>query len=317
MNNDKNVTINGHLYDKATGLPVPIESAQPHSANDTNNVNSVTQDPIKIQPTKIIKNITNRKMLSRKTGRQMDIARSKSISHFAPQTIEPTDKSIKLPPKQRKTMDVGPVKHPIAANVEKIRSVVKKMTVKPVENKTAKILKQEAIDEAMRKIPKKVNPKKNFFKRNKKFINIFSISLALLIIGGYITYLNMPSISVKVASIQSGINATYPGYKPDGYSIDGPVSYSGSEVTINFHANTGDSKFTIKQSKSSWDSSAVKIQVNKESNNEASEAKEGGLTIYTYNNNSNAAWVNGGILYTITGDAKLSGEQIRHIATSL
>jgi hypothetical protein len=127
----------------------------------------------------------------------------------------------------------------------------------------------------------------------------------------------MPNISVKIASAQAGIKATYPEYHPDGYNMDGSVSYADNQVTINFRANTGNSKFAIKQSKSSWDSSAVKMQINKESNNQTNETKEGGLTIYTYNDNSNAAWVNGGILYTITGDAKLSGEQIRHIATSL
>jgi hypothetical protein len=42
---------------------------------------------------------------------------------------------------------------------------------------------------------------------------------------------------------------------------------------------------------------------------------ERGLTIYTYN--SNAAWVNNGVLYTIDGDAPLSSDQIRRIATSL
>jgi len=43
--------------------------------------------------------------------------------------------------------------------------------------------------------------------------------------------------------------------------------------------------------------------------------KERGLTIYTYD--STAVWVSGGILYRIDSKAPLSGDQIRHIATSL
>lgn len=40
-----------------------------------------------------------------------------------------------------------------------------------------------------------------------------------------------------------------------------------------------------------------------------------GLTIYS--SGKNAVWVNGGILYQITGSANLSNEQIQKIATSL
>ena len=42
---------------------------------------------------------------------------------------------------------------------------------------------------------------------------------------------------------------------------------------------------------------------------------DAGLTIYTYG--TDAAWVNGGVLYTVEGSANLSNEQIRRIATSL
>ena len=40
-----------------------------------------------------------------------------------------------------------------------------------------------------------------------------------------------------------------------------------------------------------------------------------GLTIYTYG--PNAAWVNDGILYTVSGDARLSTDQIERIAISM
>ena len=186
----------------------------------------------------------------------------------------------------------------------------------PSLEKSAKVIKQEAITKALNKSSTPVNPKNCFIRRNRKYINIFSVSIVILLLVGYFVYLNMPSISVRVASIQAGIHATYPEYHPDGYSVDGPVSYSNNEVTINFHANTGSSSFMIEQSESSWDSSALKIQVDKDSNNETSESQEGGLTIYSYGDNTKAAWVNGGILYTIIGDAKLSGDQIRRIATS-
>lgn len=303
MKNDNTVTINGQKYDSTTGLPVEELTSQPKNAkNSIRSVRSLTQ-----------KTVGNIRSPIRKIGRSMDIARSKSISHFAPHVVSP----VKKPTSAKQRIDVKPIKHPMAARVEKMRLLAKNSPTNSAVGKPAKVIKQEAIDEALEKSSMIPNAKIGFIRRHAKFINIFSIGVILLIIAGYLVYLNMPSISVRIASAQAGINATYPEYSPDGYSINGPVLYSDGEVVINFRANTGNSKFVIKQSKSSWDSSAVKIQVDKDSNNETVESKEGGLTIYTYNNGSNAAWVNGGILYAITGNAKLSGEQIRHIATSL
>ena len=138
----------------------------------------------------------------------------------------------------------------------------------------------------------------------------------MVLVGGYLTYMNLPVLSVKIAATQAGINATYPDYRPDGYKIDGPVSFTSGQVTINFVANTGTSRFSIKQSKSTWDSSAVLDNVVRPAVGEKYITnQEQGLTIYTYN--GNATWVNGGILYNIQGDAPLSGDQLRHIATSL
>ena len=95
------------------------------------------------------------------------------------------------------------------------------------------------------------------------------------------------------------------------------MTFSDGEVIINFAANTGSTKFTITQKKSLLDSSAVLNDiVRKEVGGQYNTSQAGGLTVYTFNG-GNAAWVNAGILYTIKGDAPLSGEQIRRIATSL
>lgn len=243
-------------------------------------------------------------MLARKVGKSMDIARHKSISHFTSHPV--------AVPTRNKQPDIGPIRHPMAIKADKI--FARKNDISRPIPKTSKTIKEEAIADALSK-PFKQQDKISFLKKNSKFINIFSVSIALLLIIGCFVYLNMPIISVKVASAQAGINASYPEYHPDGYQINGPVTFSDGEITINFKAITGDSKFVIRQSKSSWDSSAVKNKVDKDSNSEFITTEEKGLTIYTYN--GNAAWVNGGILYSINGNAPLSGDQIRRIATSL
>ena len=241
MKNDKIVTINGQKYDSLTGMPVKQPASNPEITNTVKTNQLQTHHAIKL-----------RSNIVKKTGHRMDITRSKKVSHFAPH-------SVKTPTK--------PSNQPIEPKAEKLNDHKIKPAPKPAVHKSAKTIKQEAIAEALSKTPKKSIPKNNFFKRHSKFINIFSIGVVLLIIIGYFTYLNMPSISVRIASAQAGINATYPEYHPDGYSISGPVAYTADEVTINFHANTGSSKFVIKQSKSTWDSSALKIQVDKNSKN--------------------------------------------------
>lgn len=126
----------------------------------------------------------------------------------------------------------------------------------------------------------------------------------------------MPSLSVRVAAAQAGVNASYPSYHPDGYSLNGPVAYSQGEVNMKFASTTGPQNFTIGQSKSNWDSTALlQDYVKQHAGDNYITYDDHGLTIYTYE--SNAAWVNDGILYTITGDAPLSSDQIRQIAASM
>jgi hypothetical protein len=135
-------------------------------------------------------------------------------------------------------------------------------------------------------------------------------------LGGYFTYLNMPNLSVRVAATQAGINATYPDYQPDGYRLDGAIAAQEGKVQMKFASNSGPQNYVITQEKSTWDSSAVVDNLVKPASNDSYvTTNERGLTIYTFD--GNAAWVNGGILYTVGGDAPLSSEQIRRIATSL
>lgn len=185
--------------------------------------------------------------------------------------------------------------------------------------KPATVLKNEAIHEAM---AKEINSNKSKTRRTKqrksnafsRFMTIASASLAIILLAGYFTYLNMPNISIKMAAVQSGVNAKFPGYRPDGYALRGPITFTNGEVNMQFaYANT-DRDFTIKQEKSNWNSTAVKEYVDTKSPDSTTTIVNG-LTIYTYG--SNAAWVNGGVLYTLEGNAPLSSDQIQRIATSM
>lgn len=85
---------------------------------------------------------------------------------------------------------------------------------------------------------------------------------------------------------------------------------------MKFAANAAPQSFTLTQSRSDWDSSAVLANYVLPilGRNFATTASRG-LTIYSTNNA--AAWVNGGVLYTIKGNATLSSDQVQRIAMSL
>lgn len=326
METKKTVKINGRAYDARTGLPVtdakPLKSATAevkktvpatgiHAAPQKSQAlrRRSTKKPIQKAPEKAVQKTVAEP--ARAVHRSMDIARSKSISRFAPHpTAAPTKAHT------AHTEDIGPVLHPSVVKAHAAQ-VAKKTPVVVAPVKTSKTIKDEAITEALSDKPIAKKKKKSFLKRHKKHVNIFTVIIFVILVGGYITYANLPNLSTHIAAAQAGIHATYPEYHPDGYSVSGPVSYSNGTVTIHFAANSGSGKFVITQTKSSWDSSALQNDVNVKSDGQFITTEQQGLTIYTYG--SNASWVNGGILYTIksSGNTLLSGDQIRQIAVSM
>ncbi len=213
------------------------------------------------------------------------------------------------------TSDLAPQVHPAAhkahqAQLQKAAAATAQRAPKP-----AATIKDEAIESALSQAVRNHKDHKKPKKRTSGFVSIGASTLALLLLGGYFTYINMPNLSVRVAAAQAGFEASYPDYRPDGYRLNGPIAAENGKVSMKFASNSGPQQFGIKQEKSNWDSMAVREYVAKTSDNNAITTTVDGLTIYIYG--SNAAWVNGGVLYTVDGDAPLSGEQIRRIATSM
>ena len=315
MPNNKTVTINGRIYDAVTGLPVdasPKAGPKPVSpALVKKRAAEVTSASVHAQPQR--SQTLHRRAIKKpavvtkrpQAGRHMDIARNSNVAKFAPHPIA------KAAPKPA-APDLAPKAHPVAARAHSRTAAAKPVVAAPL---TSKQVKDEAIAKAIAK--PSVKPTKKSFKAHfSRRFTIITAIFAVLIIGAYLTYSNMPSLSVGFAAAQAGIKATYPEYKPDGYRLSQPVTFSDGEVTLNFVANTGTGEYTVVQTRSSWDSSAVLDNVvKKAAGDNYVTTQERGLTIYSYD--SNATWVNGGILYTIHANAPLSGEQIRHIATSL
>lgn len=319
MQANKTVIINGRPYDAVTGLPLkklamndekpvtPVAVRKHVAKGAASDIHSQPQRSQTLHRRATKKPTATISTKRPQPGRSMDIARSAQVARFAAHPIPRQPASVTAA-----TPDVAPKAHPVAAKAHARLS--KPVASAPVK-KTSKQVKDEAIKKAIASTTKN-SPKKKFAFRLSRRFSIITAIFGVLIIGAYLTWANIPGISVGFASSQAGITATYPQYKPDGYRLKQPVTYSEGIVTLNFASNSDSSEYSVVQARSSWDSSAVLENVVKKATGENYiTTQESGLTIYSYEDN--AAWVNGGLLYTIESNAPLSGEQIRRIATSL
>ncbi len=307
--NKQTVTIKGRVYDVHTGRPVVVTTVHtPETPHPSHTVHQVTQKSRTLNRRTVKKSVNGIASHTKPAYRQ-DIAKSKVVTKFAP---HPSGALVE------EAQNTPHTAHPLAQKANQKVASIKATKGAPAAPKPAQVIKQEAVSASLASAPSHSAATQQFkpTRRLPRFMSITSASLALLLLAGYFTYINMPNLSVRVAAAQAGVNASYPSYHPDGYSLNGPVAYSQGRVDIKFASTTGPQNFTVSQSKSGWDSSALLDNyIKNRAGDNYITYDDHGLTIYTYG--SNAAWVNGGILYTITGTAPLSSDQIRHIATSM
>lgn len=312
------IIINGQVYDPVTGLPV-----QEQPTSSTSSVAQTSHAHHHTPATHLHTAPQRSTTLHRKSTKKPTLQRTLIQHHQQPKRIDGVSRHpqvrkfnshpVATATSRRVTDIAAPVTHPHVAKAHAKSAAKAQPLTQHLQN--AHDIKEQAVKAAVAQTHKKP-PLRHRLHARQRTVAVLSAVFALVLLGGYFTYLNMPSLSVRVAAAQAGINANYPNYHPDGYSLAGPVSYSDGRVSMNFKANGGDQQFVVNQSKSGWNSEAVLDNyVTPRAGTSYIPYAERGLTIYTYDNN--AAWVNGGILYTIEGNAPLSSEQIRRIATSL
>ena len=194
-----------------------------------------------------------------------------------------------------------------------------------VSGMTAKQMKDQAIQKALAAASQTNDSDKKSSKHQKigkvhfgwgRVLLAFTCAAVAVVAIVYFVNLNMPDISLRVAAMNTGIEATYPSYVPRDFALTDITSENG-KVTLNFKNNATEQKFTLVEEKSSWDSNALLSNyVKAEFSENFATIREQGLTIYV--DGSNAAWVNGGAVYKLSasGDV-LTKKQIKSIATSL
>lgn len=149
--------------------------------------------------------------------------------------------------------------------------------------------------------------------RRQRLTNSLAVVAAFLVIGGFVTYLNLPQLELRVASFQAGFGASMPGYVPTGYALKN-IARNGGTISLSFRS--GDSQFLITQQSSDWNSQTL-LDNTLALNGRHQTVQKNGQTIYVYDNSTRASWVNGGVRYDITGNAQLSTGDVVGIAASL
>jgi hypothetical protein len=143
---------------------------------------------------------------------------------------------------------------------------------------------------------------------------LLTIMTCLLLVAGLLAYINVPSISMHMASAHAGFQAKLPGYNPVGYSF-GNLSYGPGNVTVSYKSDDTH-KFDITQRESNWDSDALLSNFVASANKAYQTYERAGRTIYFFGNNT-ATWVDNGIWYTVNGNNSLSRSQMLDLAGSI
>lgn len=270
-----------------------------------------------------IKETANKKVsLSSKASRAADkVAKSSAkVINRAKPTASTAKPASKIAAKK-------PIARP-AASRPTVKPTAKRPVARPASRTTAhptatSLDQDQALRRALRSVAAmddepEARPAKSPVRR-KGNVRRFALAFVCAVVCvGAVTYFvstSIPDISVRVAAMQTGVEASYPSYVPRDYSLKGISSESG-KIIITFEGPEHAS-FTLTEEKSSWDSTTLlRNYVEPTWKGNYTSTHEQGITIYV--SGSNAAWVNGGVLYKINSTgANLTNKQLRNIVTSM
>jgi hypothetical protein len=197
-----------------------------------------------------------------------------------------------------------PAARPLAANAQ--------VTAQPKVQESAADIFEAALAHATSH--EQAAPIRRQSARRRRLVNVMAGVGAFLLIGGFIGYLNMTNIELRVASMRAGFHAQMPSYKPAGYAMNGGIESGEGRIAMSFRS--GDSAYTVTQEASDWNSATLLDQTSIEEGQPSQTIQSKGRTIYIYDD-SNATWVNGGVRYKISGNAALDADQLVALATSM
>ena len=219
------------------------------------------------------------------------------------------------PTKQERPVISAP--RPLSATIEK------NLAASGKDERSSKEIKDSAVQSALKSVasmnadsaPAALVSSKGSGFGVKRIALAFACAAVVVGIIGFTVSQSTPDLSVRVAAMQSGIDASYPGYVPRGYALSDIVSEEG-KLAMTFSASDGTS-FELSEEKSAWDNDTLETNYVKSTwGSNYTSIREQGITIYI--SGSNAAWTNGGIVYKLKASGNnLTKKQIKAIVTSL
>lgn len=280
-----------------------------------------------------------KKKVHRKTKVSANVSRknmkrpekSPKISRFAETPVEQVPVQIvkvkKVEPQAKAsydnlTVDMAKVNERMRERAERRVEVASKQPAEQPKVSAKEIKEQEiakAISATNRSLAKQKKPRRHYKKMDFGFRRVMlamaSAAVAVCAIV-YFVNVNSPDISLKVAAMQTGIDAHYPGYVPRDYSLSDITSENG-KITLNFRNNSTGDAFSLVEEKTDWSANDLYMNfVRGNYGDNYTVVSENGANIYI--SGSNAAWVKDGIFYKITTTAgTLTKKQISTIAAKL
>lgn len=148
------------------------------------------------------------------------------------------------------------------------------------------------------------------------FANAAYFTIALTLIAGFFAYQNIPNISLRIASNNSGLEGKKPSQTPSGFSMNNKIAYSSGQITLFFKSNSDNRTFSLTQTASVWDSESLKQNFLTKNNKEFQAIDSNGKKLYFYDKN-NVTWVDEGTWYNLESDTDLSRSQLHSLADSI
>ncbi len=332
------VIINGKTYDMASGQPLSAPHTNPVKSRVISDIAPNHQGILakKAKPTNAANIAKKARTIAphtrsnpqKSTTLRRDILK-KPVSKVRPDAnkihrhVQKSARITKFAPSASAAQSTEPKIDKDLAAQTKALQIAHAEHVAKTEHKSAhissRVIKEHLLGQAIDKVPvnEELQPSSSAQStRKSRFASVAMTSVALLFLGGYLTYINIPNLSIRIAAASTGIDASLPAYQPTGYRIQGPISYQDGEVNVNYKSNNSNQGYKLTQRPTDWDPIAtLDNYVESDSKNDYQIHSVQGLTVYTYN--KKAVWVNGGILHVIDGNAPLSSQQVERIVASM
>lgn len=301
------------LNRKAVKKPQPAQKPKAYSKSSTPSSN--------LHP-RVEQSATGRGLLLKKVPenrltRAMSAPKSVLVSKFGNPTskkpqLSPTLKVQQAPKANHQSKNNEPaLKEPVHQLNHK-QSATEKRSVFEDHLLKANSHKQKPVKKASRRV--KVGSK---LKVSPKIISASAAVFAIMLLGGFFAYQNVPSIGMRIAANQAGFSGKLPGSVPAGFAFKGPIEAEPNNIVVRYQSRTDDRNFVIVQRPTNWSSESLLTNFLQDSQLRYQVYRDKGLTVYIYNG-SNATWVDKGVWYSVSSpDDTLSSEQLLELASSI